>query len=294
MSATVAWPPPSAWSKTTCRGAPTTSLGFLFASGVQRCGVRRGSAPVRSWSENFDIPASLIDAAPVPAPSAGQRLPVLSRPHVVEMRPDKGLPSVAITGNNLSGCLEGINRAGVCVVALADGQGGTLATDAPQVGLDESLLPRFVLDTCHTAAQAREALHEAKHYTRFSSCHFLIADAHGDAFVWEREGDNVQRVVDAGAAPLIVTNHLLSREDDGESHHRRRSLVRQLSHPELTSADVHAALDTVRAEGTGVDPAAVTLWRTEYDPRAASMAVRFLLDVREGRRYSDPVSIGLR
>ncbi|SNY48050.1 hypothetical protein SAMN05421748_108279 [Paractinoplanes atraurantiacus] len=48
---------------------------------------------------NFDIHASVIETAPV-------------RPHVVEMHPEQGLSSVAITGNNLSGCLEGINEAG--------------------------------------------------------------------------------------------------------------------------------------------------------------------------------------
>lgn len=252
---------------------------------------------------NFDIHSSVIDVASVPG--AGHRLPVLSRPHVVEMHPDKGLSSVAVTGNNLSGCLEGINESGLCVVELADGQGAALeATSAPQAGLDETQLPRFLLDRCRTAVQAREALYEAKQYTRFSSCHFLVADAQGDAFVWEREGDNVEHVVDAAAVPLVVTNHLLSQdvdpvgEDDGDTYARRRFLLRQLGHGELASADVHAALDSVRAEGTAVPhrgtPTAATLWRSEYDLGAATMTVRFLLGFGESQRYSRSVSIRLR
>ncbi len=257
-----------------------------------------GSMVVR----NFDIHVSMIDTDPVP--HIGQRLPVLSRPHVVEMHPDKGQSSVVITGNNLSGCLEGINEAGLCVVELADGQGDTLrATNSPQAGLDESQLPRFLLDRCRTAEQAREALYEVKHYTRFSSCHFMVADAQGDAFIWEREGDNVEHVVDADAVPLVVTNHLLSQdadpagEDDGGTRARRRSLLHQLGHGELATADVHAALDLVRAEATAIPhlgmPTAVTLWRTEYDLAAALMIVRFLLGFGESQRYSEPVSVGL-
>ncbi|WP_416904444.1 C45 family autoproteolytic acyltransferase/hydolase [Micromonospora echinospora] len=252
---------------------------------------------------NFDIHASVIDTAPVR--QAGQRLPALARPYVVEMRPDRGLSSVAITGNNLSGCLEGINEAGLCVVELADGQDDSISpTASPQAGLDESQLPRFLLDRCRTAAQAREALHEAKHYTRYSSCHFLIADAQGDAFVWEREGDNVEHIIDAEQAPLIITNHLLSRDaapaEEEVSGTRTRDglLAQQLAHGDLNAARLHAALDSVRAEPTvasGSSTAtAVTLWRTEYEPARSTMTVRFLLSAEGGRRYSMPLSIALR
>ncbi|XVU28757.1 carcinine hydrolase/isopenicillin-N N-acyltransferase family protein [Actinoplanes sp. CA-054009] len=232
---------------------------------------------------NFDIHSSVIETAPV---EHGQRLPALARPHVVEMHPDEGLSSVAITGNNLSGCLEGINEAGLCVVELADGQGSTITpAGSPQAGLDESQVPRFLLDRCRTAEEAREALLGAKHYTRYSSCHFLIADAQGDAFVWEREGDNIEHIVDA---PPIVTNHLLSTPtEDSDSHARLRQLAHRLEHD-----DAHAALDAVRAEETTTT--AFTLWRSEYQMANASMTVRFLLGVEAAQRYSPPLSIALR
>ncbi|MBB2948743.1 hypothetical protein FB565_008529, partial [Actinoplanes lutulentus] len=63
---------------------------------------------------NFDIHESVIETT-TPAHTR-QRLPALARPHVVEMHPADGLSSVAITGNNLSGCVEGINEAGLAVV----------------------------------------------------------------------------------------------------------------------------------------------------------------------------------
>ncbi|MEU8817545.1 carcinine hydrolase/isopenicillin-N N-acyltransferase family protein [Actinoplanes sp. NPDC048796] len=148
-------------------------------------------------------------------------------------------------------------------------------------------MPRFLLDRCRTAEEAREALLGAKHYTRYSTCHFLVADATGDAFVWEREGDNAEHIVDAGAEPLIVTNHLLStpaadRED--HSHARLRLLERRVSD------GVHAALDLVRAEETA-EGQAVTLWRSEYRPATSSMTVRFLLGAEPERRYSLPLTI---
>ncbi|MEU8238349.1 C45 family peptidase [Actinoplanes missouriensis] len=239
-------------------------------------------------ARNFDIHESVIGTAP---PPAGQRLPALARPHVVEMHPDRGLSSVAVTGNNLSGCLEGINEAGLAVVELADGQGGTIRpAGGPQAGLDEAQLPRFLLDRCRTAAEAREALHGAKHYTRYSTCHFLIADASGDAFVWEREGDNVEHVVDAGAGPLVVTNHLLAPgvAPAGDSLARLRHLERRTRDGE----GVHDALDEVRPEQFGI-PEAVTLWRSEYRMAESSMIVRFLLGVEESRRYSAPVTVTL-
>ncbi|MFF5076423.1 carcinine hydrolase/isopenicillin-N N-acyltransferase family protein [Actinoplanes sp. NPDC000266] len=232
---------------------------------------------------NFDIHESVIETTP---PAHGQRLPALARPHVVEMHPDQGLASVAVTGNNLSGCLEGINEAGLCIVELADGQGETIRpSGSPQAGLDESQLPRFLLDRCRTAEEAREALLGAKHYTRYSSCHFLVADARGDAFVWEREGDNIEHIVDS---PSAVTNHLLcSLTADSESHGRLRRLARRLEH-----LDAHGALDTVRAEETTA--AAVTLWRSDYHMANASMTVRFLLGIEATQRYSPPLSVALR
>lgn len=248
---------------------------------------------------NFDIHTSVIDTAP--EPDVEGPLPALARPYVVEMHPDAGLSSVAITGNNLSGCLEGINQAGLCVVELSDGQGDS-GCNSPQAGLDESLTPRFLLDRCRTAAQAREALHEAKQYTRFSSCHFLVADADGDAFVWERQGDNVEHIIDADPPTFVVTNHLLApnaaaSDAAAGSVERRRSLVCQLDRNEFAGTDTHAALDEVRAETRATKahgvPSAVTLWRTEYDMTTPSMTARFLLGLDQTSRYSQPVSIRL-
>jgi predicted choloylglycine hydrolase len=252
---------------------------------------------------NFDIHTSVIETEP--AARVGQHLPALARPYVLEMHPDRGLSSVAITGNNLSGCLEGINEAGLCVVELADGQGDTIRpTTAPQAGLDEAQLPRFLLDRCHTAAQAREALHGAKHYTRYSTCHFLIADAHGDAFVWERERDNVEHIIDAQTAPLAITNHLLSqatapaRDEQGSTYARLRHLARQLEHGDPDIERMHTALDSIRAEvatdGPSSTPTAVTLWRSEYRMSKSSMSARFLLGTQPSRRYSAPLTIALR
>jgi Acyl-coenzyme A:6-aminopenicillanic acid acyl-transferase len=258
-------------------------------------GTRTDAAVVR----NFDIHTSVIH---VPEDDGNLGRAALSRPHVVQLHPARGMSSVSITGNNLNGCLEGINEAGLCVVELADGQSAAIRpTGSPQAGLDESQLPRFLLDRCATVAQAREALYEAKHYTRYSSCHFLVADAHEQAFVWERDGDNAEHIVDAATAPLIVTNHLLApgtaphEQESGDSRGRHQALLHQLQPGPATIAAAHTALDTVRAENQairlGSRPELVTLWRTQYDPGNATMTIRFLLGTGPDQRYSDTVTL---
>ena len=44
---------------------------------------------------------------------------------------------------------------------------------------------RMLLDTCATVAQAKEALLMTKQYYYAVPVHYLIADRHGEAFVWE-------------------------------------------------------------------------------------------------------------
>ncbi len=58
-------------------------------------------------------------------------------------------------------------------------------TGMPRVGLAEQQVVRYLLDTCASAEEAKEALLLAKHYYFFTPCHFMVADRSGAAFVWE-------------------------------------------------------------------------------------------------------------
>jgi hypothetical protein len=67
------------------------------------------------------------------------------------------------------------------VIADAESAGAS-AVAGPQVGLSSTQLPRFVLDTCATAAAAAEALLDAKQHDLGLPLHYLVADPSGDAF----------------------------------------------------------------------------------------------------------------
>ena len=69
---------------------------------------------------------------------------------------------------------------------------------APRVGLAEQQVVRYLLDTCATVDEAKEALLLAKHYYFFTPCHFVVADRSGASFVWEHSPRrNREVIVDA-------------------------------------------------------------------------------------------------
>jgi hypothetical protein len=53
-----------------------------------------------------------------------------------------------------------------------------------EVGLLEVHVPRFLLETCSTAEEARHVLAEVPQFYITVPCLYLIADRRGDAFVW--------------------------------------------------------------------------------------------------------------
>ena len=131
---------------------------------------------------------------------------------MIETYPDDGHAALAVAGLDLSGCFDGINDAGLAVALFADDESNNLRpTLQVQAGLHELQLPRFLLDTCTTVDEAIEALYGAKQYDNFITCHYLVADSAGDAFVWEPDTHNREHVIRAIDAPMCVTNYLLHR-----------------------------------------------------------------------------------
>jgi hypothetical protein len=156
---------------------------------------------------------SALDVAGLP-PDPVQP-PMMSRPYVIEAYPDEGRASIVVAGADLSGCFEGMNDAGLTVVLFADDESPTLRPALQmQAGVHELQVSRFVLDQCDTVDDAIETLHGAKQYDNFITCHYLVADAHGDAFVWERDTHNAEHVVRAADGPMCVTNYLLHRHEN--------------------------------------------------------------------------------
>jgi penicillin V acylase-like amidase (Ntn superfamily) len=149
-------------------------------------------------------------------PAPGE-LPATARPYVIEMHPDQGYASVALCAYDLlSGVLDGMNEAGLTVALLADDELHSKFPMQPTgdiaVGLGALQMQRFLLDTCATVDEAKEALLLTKQYYEFVSVHYLIADRHGKAFVWEySHAHNGEYIIEHEAQPLITTNFSLHR-----------------------------------------------------------------------------------
>lgn len=249
---------------------------------------------------NFDFPTVSYSQVVGLPPSPGE-LPLAADPWVIELHPDGGYSSVTIGIMDVVGAMDGINSAGLTVALLADDESPAREpAGLSQVGLSEQQIVRYLLDTCATADQARQALLIAKQYYVFVPCHFLVADASGDAFVWEHSpGRNLEHLVEAEASSFVCTNHLLHRwpdpdclpDDDrsgvaGLTFQRWRTLDRRARHEGPVDADlVRDQLADVAF--TTPMPEVRTLWRAVYDLATSSVDVSFFLrDVGRESRYS--------
>ncbi|WP_237104773.1 C45 family autoproteolytic acyltransferase/hydolase [Nonomuraea sp. MG754425] len=231
------------------------------------------------------------------APPRPNELPMASRPYVITTIPDEGPASTVITMSALDGCMDGINSAGLAVMLLiADFESAEPPENfPPQVGVNSVQLPRFLIDTCENAEQAKQALLAAKQYDHGLPLHYLVADAHGQAFVWERGKDGVEHIVEFGDGPLCVTNHLLHRHPDPmnlpadteaslASYGRLRTLYERSKGVTMSAADVRESLLAVRPAEEPAVPFR-TLWSTVFDTAERTLATRFYLG--DGGRYTE-------
>ena len=135
-----------------------------------------------------------------------------ARPYLVEMHPDRGYSSLAMVAYDLlSGVLDGMNSEGLTVTLAMDDDlqaaGGAEPTLEPAVGLGELSTLRLLLDTCATVEEAKETLRATKQYYQFVPVHYLIADRHGNAFVWAYSGvHNKELIIETPGEPLVMTN----------------------------------------------------------------------------------------
>ncbi|MGH8965285.1 MAG: C45 family autoproteolytic acyltransferase/hydrolase [Actinomycetes bacterium] len=241
---------------------------------------------------------AMMSGAPAPEETEP---PLASHPHVITSLPDDGPATTVLTMNELDGCMEGVNEHGLAVALLiADAETVGVPVDAgPQVGLASVQLPRFLLDTCATAADALDALFGAKQYDLGTPLHYLVADRSGDAFVWERGPGGDEHAVRIDGTALCVTNHLLHRHPDPAhlpadndetmlSYQRFRTLAERATGP-MSADGMRATLDAVRFDANSSSAHPIrTLWRTVFDVERATMATQFYLgDTADGSpRYS--------
>jgi len=255
-------------------------------------------------SRNFDFPTGTLTEILGGEAQPGE-LPMTARPYVIETRPSDGGPACLFlcAYELLGGCIDGVNEEGLVVALLADDEStGTDPTLAPAVGLNEIQLLRFLLETCATTEEARDALLATKQHWMFLACHYLVADASGDSFVWERTA-NREHLVEGGGGVQVVTNHPLHGRslddlpaDQGPSstYDRARRLTAAVAGRTLSTEEIRAAHACVHRD----DPASTTrtLWHGIYDAADRSLEISFYLgdDPAGGSRRSPYRRFALR
>ncbi|ASO20907.1 hypothetical protein FHR81_001875 [Actinoalloteichus hoggarensis] len=229
-----------------------------------------------------------IDGDTPAATPAGPR--ICETPYVVDLVPDEGPASTAISIFGLDGATDGVNEHGLAVVLLMADVETARADGAaqPTAGLNPTQVPRFLLDTCADAEEAKEALLSTKQYDDGTPCHHLIADAAGRGFVWERSPHGDEHIIEVDDGPLCVTNHLLHRHPvvaelppDNTDSHETYGRMRTLTSRTRESGQTASTPETMRADLDAVaprtDPSWRAVWRTVVDVHDRSLNARFYL-----------------
>jgi hypothetical protein len=238
-------------------------------------------------SRNFDFTTETLSEwhGDVPAPGEPK---LAGQPYVIETYPSDGHATIIVCLFDLaSGAVDGMNDAGLVAALLADNEStGTEPTGTPQVGLGEHEVCRYLLESCATAEDAAEALRVAKQYYEFVPCHYVVADRHGRAFVWEHSAAHNREHLIWADQPLVVTNHLLHRHatlgdlpaEAGNSltYERARRLTAAIAQPGALDAEELKRRHTcVQIEQP--DTPVRTLWHAVYDPTTQTVQFDFYL-----------------
>ena len=242
-------------------------------------------------------------------PAKGQ-LPCTARPYLIEVHPDRGYPSLAMYSYDLlSGVLDGINSEGLTVALLADDELMNKFQMEPAgmdgVGLGVLQVQRMLLDTCANIDEAKETLLLTKQYYEIVPVHYLIADRHGKAFVWEfSQAHNKEHIIENGDKPLITTNFSLNRhltKGKVPSSEATKTLCPRYCAlaDRLFEKPVKVTLDAIKETHKLADitmtpkdpnrPPTRTLWHALYVPAQRKVQISFYLrDERNGDEPSKP------
>jgi predicted choloylglycine hydrolase len=266
-------------------------------------------------SRNYDFTTGTITGRR----PTGDEAPVMSRPLIFELYPDRGYASLAVCAFDIvGGVLDGINEKGLVVAIFGDDdtvmRHGTHPSSG--VGLHELMSMRYLLDTCGNVAEAKEALLLAKHVYGFVPCHYLIADRSGESFIFEFSPYRHDTYIIDGEGPQCVTNHLVSQYPKIEefpdsvmidTFDRYRTLhgavmgKKRFNLDEITAINAEVANTGMAFDHPDRAPGR-TLWHALYDTSDLTLRVKFYLGDRpdpEGEErkiveYSDYVELKLQ
>jgi hypothetical protein len=238
-------------------------------------------------SRNYDFPvAGIADLYGQP----GSPHALTSQPYLLELHPEGSYASLSMTSYDLIGCLDGVNETGLCVALL--GQADVVVREATipslaDIGLDELLLGRFLLDSCATVEEAQKALAEQHVYYRHLPCHFIVADRSGRCAIYARRldsGDHGWIEPRWRDTPVVVTNNDFRTEQGLEPgtlsdlHARVELIARGRSITFAQAADVsRCAYASTESSYFGEANPLRTLWHAVYSTVNPGVAARFYL-----------------
>jgi hypothetical protein len=247
------------------------------------------------FTRDYDFTTGTFQATKPPP----GKLAATARPFVLQMYPDRGYPSLAVCAYDLlGGVLDGINSEGLTVALLADDELMSTHRMEPAgdtaVGLGALQTLRMLLDTCADVQEAKEALLLTKQFYEFIPVHYIIADRHGDAFVWEySHAHNREYIVENPGKVLVTTNFSLHSRLDGKkppsAEGARQVCPRYCALMEkVAAAPDKLTVDAIKAAHRTVDatqPAPKdgsrapnrTLWHALYFPQERKVQVSFYL-----------------
>lgn len=235
---------------------------------------------------------------------------IFSEPYVMEVYPDHGYPALYMScADLLSGAWDGINAEGLCVFGLVDRgrpENTVLTAGTRVIGLDPPQIMRLLLDTCADVEEAKIAMLENRIYDVAKGIHYLVADRHGNSFIFEvNHLDQRAYITDNNGKPQVMTNSPVwalpppekfptEYDDEYDSLYRYKVLQDLVKGHEgkYPFSFMVQANETVfpRKASSSLGGPAMTLrpvWQVVYDQTDLAMKVRFWLKDgktdREGR-----------
>lgn len=229
-------------------------------------------------------------------PNASLTPACMADPYLFEIYPDDGLSTLFMSCFDLLGAaLDGVNSAGLCVALLSDldpRESGMLEPSGGLgVGLSEIAVPRFLLENCTSVDEAKRALLKTKQFYGGMPAHYLVADANGDAFVWQYSNlRNRPFIRDLQDVPLCVTNHQLARSTPPEGAGLAESVKRLAHLSEFVLSKERFDETAIRAANHAVEQSAPaghglyasiapsrTLWTALWNANRCSVEIDFYL-----------------
>lgn len=254
-------------------------------------------------SRNFDLMAMVLwsDLQGREPPAGAYRC--WERGVVIEKRPNEGNKSILIGGQELlSPYIDAINDKGLYISLFHDpeavGEEGGASSGGEMSGVSMTQLAGLLMDNCESVAEAKRTILANRVIQVILTAHMIIADASGNATIFEIDGKSGRYVfLDRSAnEPLFITNHpchlyptadsfpAVSMEAEHNTFTRQillRSCYDALSQP-LTRDDatkltdkVHCAfVDDIKAEAA---PKERTLINTNADLSKPEIKARWYL-----------------